>query len=106
MDMSPLLPALQENPSREYQEAPGQQHLEKGGDAGNRAGCRGWTDRIFFISDTDLDRITDMDIDLPLSVLLERHAKTFLVSPDGKMVCSAGINGSGTVIYELKEVIY
>lgn len=44
----------------------------------------GWTDRIFFISDTDLDRITDMDIDLPLSVLLERHAKTFLVSPDGK----------------------
>lgn len=66
----------------------------------------GWTDRIFFISDTDLDRITDMDIDLPLSVLLERHAKTFLVSPDGKMVCSAGINGSGTVIYELKEVIY
>ena len=32
--------------------------------------------------------------------------KTFLVSPDGKMVCSAGINGSGTVIYELKEVIY
>lgn len=66
----------------------------------------GWTDRIFFISDTDLDRITDMDIDLPLSVLLERHAKTFLVSPDGKMVCSAGINCSGTVIYELKEVIY
>lgn len=41
MDMSPLLPALQENPSREYQEAPGQQDLEKGGDAGNRAGCRG-----------------------------------------------------------------
>ena len=40
----------------------------------------GWTDRIFFISDTDLDRITDMDIDLPLSVLLGRHAKTLAQS--------------------------
>jgi len=64
-----------------------------------------WTDRIFFISDTDLDRITDKDIDLPLCVLLERHVKTYLVSPDGAMVCSVGNDGTGTSVYELEDVI-